>query len=747
VNTNKAPAYKHLVLLGGGHSHVSVIKSFGMKPVPGVAVTVVCRDVHTPYSGMLPGLIAGHYGFDEAHIDLDKLCAFSQINFIHDEVVGLDPITQKLKFRGRPDLAYDVLSINTGSSPDVNSVPGAKEFAVPVKPINSFLDHWNKLESRLENTDKPVTVAVVGAGAGGIELLLSVQNRINDSLIADGKNPSLVNYKLLVSGDELLPTHNAGVRKCFKQKLTERGVQTDYMSRVGEVKSNGLVLENGSFIEADEILWVTSAAAPAWPKLSGLDVDDRGFIKVNDKLQTLSFPNIFAAGDVAAVVNHPREKAGVFAVRQGPPLMANLRGFLLGDELKDFKPQKTFLGLISTGDKYAVASWGPLAFSGAWVWRWKDKIDRKFMNLYSVLEPMRIPAVEIAPTVLGSHKTPDPMRCNGCAAKVGSGVLTKVMRQLRDSHPALFPALSGDDAAVLNVPKEKSLIQSVDFFRSFIGDPFTFGKIAANHCLNDLYAMGVQPHSALAIVALEPASNERQEDELKAALSGALEVFTPLGVLLAGGHTAEFSEPGLGFTVNGFANESQIIPKQGLKSGDDLVLTKALGTGILLAGQMRLATKGRWIEEALQSMMLSNHTASEVFFEHEAESCTDITGFGLLGHLLEMIGENDDIAVEINMNALRELSGVKHLLAQGIASSLAASNNEALNSVDVSKIVSPEMIPLLTDPQTAGGLLGAVKAEKTLRLISALQNKGYDKAHCVGRVVERNPGDQAIKLI
>lgn len=747
MKQTKAPAYKHLVLLGGGHSHVSVIKSFGMNPIPGVEVTVVCRDVHTPYSGMLPGLIAGHYTFDEAHIDLDKLCAFSQVNFVHDEVVALDPAERVLKFADRPDLAYDVLSINTGSSPDLHSVPGAQEFAVPVKPINSFLDHWAKLEQRLDETRNPLTVAVVGAGAGGIELLLSVQNRIENSLSDKNKDPSLVSYRLLVSGDALLSTHNRGVRKRFESTLRERNVQIDYNARVSEVHQNGLELEQGSFIEASEILWVTSAAAPDWPAQAGLDVDLKGFIKAEDSLQTLSYPNIFVAGDVSSVVNHPREKAGVFAVRQGPPLAQNIRAFLLGDTPNTFKPQEVFLGLISTGDKFAVASWGPFSFSGKWVWKWKDKIDRKFMALYSDFEPMDVEEPHIASAVLGENKKIDVMRCSGCAAKVGGNVLSKVMARVRTDYPHLIPPVGADDAAIIEIPGAGNLVQSVDFFRSFIRDPYLFGQIAANHCLNDLFAMGVKPHSALAIVALEPASNGRQEETLYAQLAGALDVFRPLTVQLAGGHTAEYSEPGLGFTVNGFVEPDALMRKTGLHVSDELILTKPLGTGVIMAGQMRLMTKGRWIEAAVDGMLKSNHAASLIFQQSGVTACTDVTGFGLVGHILEMTQGNSELSVEININELPELDGVTELLKEDIVSSLSAANGLAMDQMDTSKCRVTDRLPILFDPQTAGGLLAAVSHDRAQDVVSQLHKAGYDKACSIGTVVARGASDKTIYVI
>jgi selenide,water dikinase len=438
------------------------------------------------------------------------------------------------------------------------------------------------------------------------------------------------------------------------------------------------------------------------------------------------------------MVNHPREKAGVFAVRQGPALAVNLRRIISGQKPKPFKPQTRFLGLISTGDKYAVASWGWFSFAGRWVWHWKDRIDRKFMELYSSLEPMKADLPLVKPAVAEGHETIDPMRCSGCAAKVGGTVLSRVMNRLQTEYSGVFSSGELDDAAVLTVPSGNKLIQSVDFFRGFISDPYVLGRVAANHCLNDIFSMGAVPHSALAIVASKPASHVHQEDFIYGMLSGALEEFQNLGVKLIGGHTAEFSETGLGFTINGFAPEDQIMHKTGLEIGDELILTKPLGTGVLLAGQMRLLTKGRWIESALHTMMFSNADAATIFRDHGVKACTDVTGFGLIGHMLEMIGDRDNIAISLRIDQVPVLEGVHQVQAAGVESSLAVENINYMTSVDLKVQKDHEGLPVMFDPQTAGGLLAAVPADKVSEVIGALHEKGYTSAVSLGTVVDRD---------
>jgi len=382
VQNNSPPIVKDLVLIGGGHSHVTVLKKFGMKPVPGVRLTLICKDIMTPYSGMLPGLIAGHYTFEETHIDLGPLARFAGARFYHDVATGLDLVDRRVICRSRPPVVYDVVSIDTGSVPMSTDVPGAEQYAVPVKPIDKFVAHWEKLRARVLARSERTRIGVVGGGAGGVEVVLAIQYRLQTELSAAGRGVDHLEYHLFTDTDDILPTHNEAVRVKFRRVLNERGVLVRTGHRVIRVEPESVQCENGVRQELNEILWVTWAGAAGWVAKTGLDVEERGFIRVNDFLQSTSHPSVFAAGDVASMINHPRPKAGVFAVRQGPPLSENLRRALLDQPLKRFKPQTQFLSLVSTGNQYAVASRSGWALEGSSVWRWKNWIDQRFMNKY-----------------------------------------------------------------------------------------------------------------------------------------------------------------------------------------------------------------------------------------------------------------------------------------------------------------------------------------------------------------------------
>lgn len=376
------PLTRDLILLGGGHSHVIVLKRFGERPVPGARVTLVSRAVETPYSGMLPGLIAGHYTKDEAHIDLASLARAAGANAVFDEAVGLDLEKRQILFKERAPVGYDLLSIDIGSTPSLG-VPGAAEYGTPVKPIDRLLERWSAMMARISAGDSTTRVAVVGGGAGGIELLLSVQYAIRTRCAETGRDDARLEYHLFTEGDGILPSHNASVRRTFERILRERAIEVHRSSAVVEVAHRLLRTADGRTHPVDEVLWTTQAAAAPWLATSGVRVDADGFVQVSRTLQSISHTDIFAAGDIAAMVQDPRPKSGVFAVRQGPPLARNLRRALLGEPLENYRPQRQFLALISTGDRYAVASRGAFAFEGAWVWRWKDWIDRRFMRQFT----------------------------------------------------------------------------------------------------------------------------------------------------------------------------------------------------------------------------------------------------------------------------------------------------------------------------------------------------------------------------
>ena len=286
MQATASPVLRDIVLIGGGHSHVGVLHMFAMKPMPGVRLTVICTDTDTPYSGMLPGYIAGHYSFDEVHIDLRRLAEFAGARYYRDEVVGIDRAGRQVLCRKRPPVTYDALSINIGSTPQLAQVAGASEHAVPVKPIRRFNERWLALLDRVCQHPGATTIALVGAGAGGVELTLAMQYRLRNELLVRGRNPDELKFHLFSAGAQILPTHNAKVRRAFEGVLAERGIVVHLAAEVTQVAANSLQTASGERLAADEIVWVTQAGGAPWLRETGLALDEKGFVRVHDSLQT-----------------------------------------------------------------------------------------------------------------------------------------------------------------------------------------------------------------------------------------------------------------------------------------------------------------------------------------------------------------------------------------------------------------------------------------------------------------------------
>ena len=703
------PIAQDLVLVGGGHAHVHVLKCFGMRPMPGVRLTLITRDVETPYSGMLPGYVAGLYSFAECHIDLMRLARFAGARLIHDEAIGLARARRQVLCRAHPPIRYDIVSLDIGSTPRLGDVPGASEHTVSVKPIDRFGARWEALLDRARDLGH-LRLAIVGGGAGGVELAASAQHRLAGLL----PTPPEVT---LVTREGLLPSHNDAVRRRFEIIFRERGVRVVANNPIVHVEPGRLIATDGTMIEFDEALWVTEAAGAPWLAETGLPLDERGFVIIDETYQSPADTVVFAVGDIATMPAHPREKAGVYAVRAGPPLAANLRRALAGRTPRRAVPQRQALALIGTGDRHAVASRGRHEAYGAPVWWLKDWIDRRWMRRYA-----EFPAMD-------AEGADEAMRCGGCAAKVPADVLARVMARLdaptSDTVAIGFDSL--DDAALLSFPGAPPLLQTVDFFRAMVGDPYLFGRIAATHALGDIYAMGGVPETALAIATVPPARPPIVEHDLLHLMKGGTVVLAAAGAALVGGHSAEGAELGLGFAVTGRTRPGRLLRKGGLRPGDRLLLTKPLGTGVILAAEMRRLAAAHIVSGAIAAMLQPVADASACLAAYGATACTDVTGFGLLGHLLEMLAASSADA-RLDPGSIPVLEGALPLLRQGLTSSLHAGNSAALAALAGEAAHDPAFAALLIDPQTAGGLLAGIPAERAADCLAELHRLGYRAA-------------------
>ncbi|MBE9241255.1 FAD-dependent oxidoreductase [Synechocystis salina] len=378
---------KKLLLVGGGHSHALVLKHWRRHPLAAVDLTLISDVSQTPYSGMLPGHVAGFYSHAESHIDLPRLCASAGVNFGEDKAIAIDPERNLLTTQKRGQWRFDYLSLDIGSTPFIDDIVGA-EYGIPAKPVPQFLAAWQAL---LQNIDQhrpeKFTLAIAGGGAGGVELAFNVQARLAKFF------PAIeLDVQIWQRGATLLSRHSAQGRKLIEKLLAKRNITVLLNRPVTTIErefspdDNQLTCykleSNDHWRSVNAVFLVTQASPAPWLAQSGLSLDSRGFISVKPTLQSYSHPHIFAAGDVATMVDEPRPKAGVFAVRQGKPLFDNLCRFGLGKDLKPFIPQSQYLSLLGTGDGKAIALWGPWAsYCQCW-WRLKDYIDRQFMEQF-----------------------------------------------------------------------------------------------------------------------------------------------------------------------------------------------------------------------------------------------------------------------------------------------------------------------------------------------------------------------------
>jgi selenide,water dikinase len=376
---------KQLLLIGGGHSHALVIKMWGEKPLKGVKLTLISNAKDTPYSGMLPGLISGHYSHEQTHIDLAALCKWANIEFICTSINTIDTKNKQVLTNDQQIIDYDIVSINTGSTPNIQQTPGALAYATPVKPISVFYQKWLELKESMLQATQPLDIALVGAGAGGFELITAIEHIWRTTLSKQKTAGAPVinhNFHWVISGESPLRGHNKTVQKQALAICKKRHIKVHLNFSVVQVNADQLLSSDERLINIDQVLWCTRASAPQWPKDANLATDNLGFIAINNYLQSISDPCVFAAGDVATQISNPRPKAGVFAVRQAPILFHNLCNAIANKPLKAHIPQQQFLSLLATGDKAAIASRGPFSLSAKWLWRWKNHIDNSFMALF-----------------------------------------------------------------------------------------------------------------------------------------------------------------------------------------------------------------------------------------------------------------------------------------------------------------------------------------------------------------------------
>ena len=692
-----APERQQLVLAGGGHSHVLVLRRWLMRPRTkplGTRLTLVSRHGTALYSGLLPAVVAGLEPMEAAAIDLRRLCTLAGVTFVQAEITGLDPAARELQLAGRPPLRFDRLSLDLGAVTATSGWSAGE--AMAVKPLEPFLA-W------AERRNAGESLVIRGGGAAAVELALAFRARG-------------MACELLLKGEHL-QLGSAAANRAAERLLAQAAIQ----------------IQRRAPAEAPADLACTGSRAPAWLAAAGLPVDPAsGRVLTESSLQVIAHPALFASGDCGLIAADPRPPSGVWAVRAAPVLADNLCRSLAEppEPLRPWRPQARALQLLGDGGWHPA---GPraLAFLGlvalgpsGWIWQWKQRIDRAFMARFAALQPMAAAA----------------MACRGCAAKLASAPLASALARL---DPGGRPPAPEDAVVVATCADGSLLLQSVDGFPALVDDPWLNGRLTTLHACSDLWASGAAVESAQALVTVPEAAAAVQEELLLQTLAGVRSVLEPLGAALVGGHTLEGRDGAglaLALTVNGRVAPAAHWRKGPLRPGEALLLTRPLGSGVLFAAAMAGAAAPAWMEALLEAMQCSQAPLVPLLAAHGCRACTDITGFGLLGHLGEMLeASGAGVAVELDAAAIPAWPGALELLKRGFASSLAPANAAALALLEGPvRLAAPAALAgLLIDPQTCGPLLAAVPAEQAAAALAALHAAGFGGAAVIGRVVSR----------
>lgn len=709
---------RDVVLVGGGHTHVLLLRMWAMKPLAGARLTLINPDPTAAYSGMLPGFVAGHYSRDALDIDLVRLARFAGARVILGAANGLDVAGAQVHVSGRPPIGYDFCSIDVGITSVMPDLPGFADHGIPAKPLSSFAARW----AGFRDASDPARIAVIGGGIAGVELVLAMTHALREM----GRETEAH----LIDRGAILKGMAAQTVAKMRAALDEYGVTVIEEAEVASVGPDHVTLTDGRRIISDFTTGAAGARPYGWLSRTGLDCTD-GFLNISGQLQT-SDPRVFAVGDCAEMSDAPRPKAGVYAVRQAPVLLANLRACLMEEPLRSYHPQKDYLKLVSMGGKRALAERAGFAVSGGLMWRWKNHIDQKFMARFQDLKPMPpapLPRDHVAG--LADALGPKPL-CGGCGSKVGRGALREVLAALPAPTRADIHALPGDDAALLRVGGQQQVL-STDHLSSLTDDPYVMARIAAVHALGDIWAMGAAPQAATVSIILPRLSDTLNKRTLSEIMTGASEVLREAGADIVGGHSSVGAALTIGYSITGLTEAA--VTLGGGRPGDVLILTKPIGSGTVMAAEMQLQSKGAWVAETLRHMQRPQAEASRLLAC--AHAMTDVTGFGLAGHLLN-ICQASGCAAELQTGHVPLLPGALELARRGTRSTLFP-QNAAMHP----GLQSNPLTDLMLDPQTAGGLLAAVPEADCAGLLRDLRTAGFPAVR-IGHLL---PGAPMVKFV
>ena len=704
---------KQLVLIGGGHANVQVLKKLCMNEYRGLNLILISEGYEAIYSGMTPGYIKKFYSLDDISIDLQRLCFNAGATFIKDKVINLDCENRKVNLKNNPSVSFDVLSINSGSISNnrITSLNNDSKI-ISVKPISSLIANLSHIDNLVENSSRK-KVSIVGGGVAAFELSFALYKRYNG------------NISLNIISSPLLAEKNLNISTINRLKKIAKNLGINLISnQVITISNSEIALDNEDKILSDCVLLSTGASLPDWLEKSDLEKTEN-FIAINHQLQSLKHKNIFVTGDAATIKNYKRSKSGVMAVRQGEVLKENLFLFLLKKPLKKFKPQNNWLYLIGTHKNSAVLNYFNFSFSGNWCWQLKKIIDLNFMRKFSFSEQNGMNK-KIYNLNNFNDYTPK-MYCQGCGSKVSKNTLINFLsnqnnnKELSDSTEIKF--------------EQSAVLQTIDHIKLFKSiNPYDFGIISYLHSQNDILSAGGSVHSLSVSIGVPFSENLVESFYLEYFMRGIQIEASKDDAYLAAGHSYQTEEPAVTITMNGSIKQKS--KKYLANEGNLIYLSKPLGTGYLLAAyfQNSQLLSISDFEKLLKYLKTSNDSAAKSGFSYGSQLMTDISGFGLASHLGD-ICQSSNLSAKIDLNKDILINDKLEILNNFESSGYKNNHLSSFDSIDINE--NHPLIKIIFDPQTNGPLLMAIDKNKKNEFEKEFINNCHSQPLLIGEFIKQ----------
>ena len=708
---NKTSFTNQLVLVGGGHANIQVLKELCMKNYQGLHTILISKNYHATYSGMTPGFFFNKFSQQEIDIDLQRLCFNAGATFIKDEVVDLDLKDNQIKLLTYPSIHFDILSLNTGSISNNRSlkIDGFSN-CINVKPISDLVNQLPKIDDIVsQNIDS--CISIIGGGIASYEISFSLKQRYLDSI------------KINIIGDNQLSEKN--INQSSKKKLEKIAEQMGINiieDRVEQIKKDHLVLASHKIITSNLNLLSTGADISPWLAKTELLKSKSGFIAVNKHLQSQNFEDVFVTGDIAEVSSYKRAKSGVMAVRQGQVLKKNIFLKLQNRDMIKFKAQQNWLYLIGTYNNKAILNYYFISIHSRWSWYLKVLIDQRFIRKFSFPNKK-----SMKKKLIGSIKISETMHCQGCGSKASKHSLLNYLE--KENKKQLLP-----DASIIEHSSTK-IIQSIDHIKLFSSlNPFDFGVISYFHSKNDILAAGGLVKSLSISIGIPFSEKIVESFFLEYFMEGVKSQANKDNAIIASGHTFQTHEPGITINMNGqFDLQSH---KDMAQENDLIYLSKPLGTGYLLAAYYLNSplVLSQDIQRLFNFLKLDNQLAYDAAKNSECNAMTDISGFGLASHLGD-ICEASNLSASINLN--NEVLINDNIAILENFESTGFANNYESNSQNIYFENSNYLEKILYDPQTNGPMLMSINPNNKEKFEKDFYNLNQRKPLLIGSFKEK----------